>query len=485
MNVPQTQSEWEGWFQKSPRASRLDDSTRGNTGTMTGIITMIDDMLTPTAPLVESNNLTDISPANDTGMIADNEDMSTETFDAEPADVLKSMEIMESEVNASDVSMVAPPDYLEDTLKELPAMLLETVGNPVEEISSKVFHDEVPYDEFSHDEVSHDEVSHDLESPADLNIFEIVSSGSSSQVRAIASQVAICSQTNGRANNEDSYFVQLLPTLPGTDPVLLLTLSDGMGGHDFGELASRETLRKLALLLFEQYAVLPQLNGNGNAPTVEAVGQAIVQAIPLVSAHIQRIAEINGWNRSGATLVVVAIVGDEAIFVNVGDSPAYHVVPSENHVSYMTADHSLAGMLLKANLITPEMARVHEGRSQLEHYIGGTNLPNEMPVRKVTLHPGEFILLCSDGVSNSLTDSDILRLLEENKENLTQTAANFVVHARQSGERDNQTIVLYQHGQEPRLAGIEVIPDGGPLAPYSADYADDIPVKPETTEEQS
>jgi protein phosphatase len=297
-------------------------------------------------------------------------------------------------------------------------------------------------------------------------------------------RVTVCSQTNGRTNNEDSYFIQTIPSAVGTPSILLLALSDGMGGHDFGEHASRETLRKLALLLFEQYAVMPRLNSGGVPLDAEEIGHAMVQAIPLVSGHVQRIAEINGWNRSGATLVAGAIVGDTAVFVNVGDSPAFHVRHRRNYVAHLTDDHSLAGMLLKANLITAEMAKVHEGRCQLEHYIGGPNLPNDIPIRMVTLKPGDYLLLCSDGVSNSLTDDIILQLLAE-EGNLSDRAVGFVVHARQEGEHDNQTIVLYRHGDSVGQPELTVVPDAGPNANPPSDFPDNIPAQNALVEAQA
>ena len=142
----------------------------------------------------------------------------------------------------------------------------------------------------------------------------------------------------------------------------------------------------------------------------------------------------------------------------------------------MTDDHSLAGMLLRANLITEEMARVHEGRCQLEHYIGGP-LPNEIPVRTATLAPGEYLLICSDGVSNTLTDALIVELLTDDKAiNFADRAANFVVRARSEGEKDNQTIILYRHGEgRPQM---NIVPDVGPLAPHPADFPDNVPAPP-------
>jgi protein phosphatase len=141
----------------------------------------------------------------------------------------------------------------------------------------------------------------------------------------------------------------------------------------------------------------------------------------------------------------------------------------------MTDDHSLAGMLLKAQLITPDMARVHEGRCQLEHYIGGPELPHEMPLRTVDLLPGDFIVLCSDGVSNSLSDEIIRNLLMEGDRSLTDRVAEFVVHARLSGEQDNQTVVLYQHGVQKAVSLVEVIPDAGPLSHHPVETGDNVP----------
>jgi protein phosphatase len=211
------------------------------------------------------------------------------------------------------------------------------------------------------------------------------------------------SETNGRGTNEDSFHACSIAPGFGRPPVSVLAIADGMGGHAHGEHVSREGIRKLCLSLFEALAIEPTLN-RVVAPPLDTrqVAKALGTAVRQASAHVRRMVETNRWEKAGSTIVAAAILGDSAVVANLGDSPLFHYRARSDRLVKVTENHTVAGALLRAGLITPEMALVHEGRSQLEFFLGAEELPREVPIAEVALERGDLLLLCSDGVTGQV-----------------------------------------------------------------------------------
>lgn len=299
--------------------------------------------------------------------------------------------------------------------------------------------------------------------------FQIVSLSSSQEEQVMSGKVnrsrniqfyspncVVCSEINQRENNEDSF--QILEIIPALErsPIPILAIADGMGGHTNGEDVSRETLRKVSLTLFEQLTVEPSINCF-NAPssiTPETLSQILIKALEQANAHVQRMVKNNKWGNAGSTIVVTAILKHTAVVAYLGDSPMFHYQRNQQRLTKITKDHTVAGVLLRAGMITPEMAKYHEGRSRLEFYIGCPNLPKEEPVHQVELIPGDLLLLCSDGVSGSLSEEEIVKIISENNDNLELAADNLIRVSKETGETDNQTLILWRHSL-PNLSNYE------------------------------
>ena len=232
-----------------------------------------------------------------------------------------------------------------------------------------------------------------------------------------------------------------------TEVITCLAIADGMGGHAYGELASSEALRRFTRSMFEQICLEPSLNvvGGDGAPDMAQIENALRQAVHDTNAHVRRIIEANNWGQSGCTLVVVAVCGREAVAINLGDSPAFCYNSMEPALNKITDDHNEAGVLLRAGLISREMAQVHEGRSRLVQYIGMKELPTELPIRKVALSPGDRLLVCSDGISGALPESKLQKHVGQAGVSLENIASQLLSESRAAGETDNQTVILWQH----------------------------------------
>ncbi len=254
------------------------------------------------------------------------------------------------------------------------------------------------------------------------------------------------SETNQRSNNEDSF--QILPLIPASaqTPIFVLSIADGMGGYAHGEQVSREALKKVTIALFEELTIEPSLNCIDVVSPLDAnkLSQALSDAIEQANAFVGRMVEINKWGKAGTTIVVAAILENTAIVTNFGDSALFHYQANQRKLTQVTEDHTVAGALLRSEMITPEMARHHEGRSQLEFYLGCPHLP-QIPIYQLQLQPDDLLLLCSDGISGSLLPEQITDILAEPFGDLENMADQLIADSISAGATDNQTLILWQH----------------------------------------
>lgn len=252
---------------------------------------------------------------------------------------------------------------------------------------------------------------------------------------------------NERENNEDSFLVTTLLPRPGHSPLTVLAVADGMGGHAHGEDISREALRKLGLALCEQLIIAPSINepNETRAINVENLETILLDAVDQVNLYVRSMVERNHWIKAGSTIVAAIITQDQVIAMNVGDSPLYHFTDSLRQLTKVTEDHTVAGALLRAGMITPRMAQVHEGNHQLEFYLGGQHLPRQRALHRLQLAQDDLLLLCSDGISSALTEVQIEAILANSNRDLESKAEELISCASNSGSTDNQTLILMRH----------------------------------------
>jgi protein phosphatase len=257
----------------------------------------------------------------------------------------------------------------------------------------------------------------------------------------------IRSEVNKRQNNEDSFIVWEIKPNAHENPITILAVADGMGGHAHGEIVSREVLRKISLAIFEQLAIAPALNNLETPPSLnpKKLKKVLLEALEQGNSYVQKMVENNKWGKAGSTLVLVAILNDQAVVINLGDSPLFYYQQSTKKLQQITEDHTVAGVLLRAGMISPEMARYHEGRSRLEFYLGFPNLPKDSPKYHLKLNSGDRLLLCSDGVMGTLSLEEMTEIMSLKDSTLETIADNLLQASKDKGETDNQTLVLWEY----------------------------------------
>jgi len=261
-----------------------------------------------------------------------------------------------------------------------------------------------------------------------------------------------------RRRNEDAY-VCVPP---------LFAIADGMGGAQAGEVASG-----LAA------AVLEEATGNDRGE--ERVSSLIQEANRRVYRRSSEDAATSGMG----TTMTVALVDDSdgtIAFGHVGDSRAYRVRGGE--LEQLTDDHSLVGELLRGGRLSPEEAETHPQRSVITRALG-TEPDVDVDTFTVEAEPNDIYLLCSDGLTDMISASEILGAVEAGSD-LDDAARRLVDAANAGGGEDNITVVLFQidgtdSGETARMPAA-VAPDADPdedtLSPLDAVPAVDTAVIP-------
>lgn len=223
-------------------------------------------------------------------------------------------------------------------------------------------------------------------------------------------------------------------------PGLLFVVADGMGGHKGGSVASQLAVKVIG----ETY-----LSEHAEGSTADKLRKAVDAANTYVYEYAIDHPNLIGM---GTTCVVLALAGDEACCAHIGDSRLYRV--SNRKILQLTQDHSRVADMERQGMLTKEEARLHPERSQLYRALG---IRPEMEVdikENLEPRPGEFFVLCTDGLSNMVEDEEIKDIVLKHS---PHEACDVLVElANQRGGYDNITVQVIQiEGSESFLAKLK------------------------------
>ncbi|MDR3209700.1 MAG: Stp1/IreP family PP2C-type Ser/Thr phosphatase [Oscillospiraceae bacterium] len=221
--------------------------------------------------------------------------------------------------------------------------------------------------------------------------------------------------------------------------VCVFTVCDGMGGANSGEVAS-----DIAAGTFMDAitAALAKPSVSAGGALASAMSAAVVRA---GEAVYERAISDPACDGMGTTLVAAAVVNGLAVVANVGDSRAYHISSSaESGGARVTRDHSVVEEMIERGELTPEQARVHPSRNLITRALGSTRF--ERPdIFEARLEAGDKLLLCSDGLSNMLTDEELYEYVRQARPSGDPAPAvtALMEEALGRGAPDNVTVALF------------------------------------------
>jgi len=263
---------------------------------------------------------------------------------------------------------------------------------------------------------------------------------------------AVSSAGPVRPANEDCYFVgrfdrTLEPILTNVGATgsegwhhragYVALVADGMGGHAAGELASR-----LAVTTFLDLALdTPDWIMRYDEPAFVAEVAARVETR---LARIDELLASLGRSRAkpaglGTTLTIMGLLPPDGLVAHVGDSRAY--LHRAGRLSQLTHDHTTAQALADAGLVDPQEVPTHPLRNVLTRAVGHGEGRLGIEVQQVRIQPGDQLLLCTDGLTDTIDDGEIARLLEA-APSAAMACKTLLDAVLERGAEDNVTIVV-------------------------------------------
>lgn len=231
-----------------------------------------------------------------------------------------------------------------------------------------------------------------------------------------------------RQLNQDYVFTSEVPMGPLSN---LFVVADGMGGHKAGEYASKCAVE----------TIVEDIN------TYQDIGiiKSLTMAIQHANAKIRQVANSDINYQGMGTTLVTATYSDDTLYVgNVGDSRLYVI---GDGIRQITTDHSLVEEMIRMGGLDREKARTHPDKNIITRAIGVVEVVDVDFFEVEDLKEGDIILMCSDGLSNMLTDHEIAEIVNA-RGTLEEKADKLVAAANQNGGKDNIAVIL-----------IEMLPD--------------------------
>ncbi len=234
-----------------------------------------------------------------------------------------------------------------------------------------------------------------------------------------------------RTHNEDSVII-----IKNKKNEHLLAVADGMGGHRAGEVASSLAISHLGHRFSE-------LSSVGNK--TDAVNW-LKENVNEINDNIFKHTEKNPESKGMGTTLVVAILTDDFLLVgNIGDSSGF--VTKEKKIHKVTYDHTLVNLLVTTGELTEEQAKEHPRKNVLMKALGA-NDPVEMDIFDIDMSI-DSILLCSDGLTNMLTEEQIERVLNDEELDIEDKVIKLIRKCNNRGGTDNITVAyLIRNGGE-------------------------------------
>lgn len=242
-----------------------------------------------------------------------------------------------------------------------------------------------------------------------------------------------------RKVNEDNFICLNLNDIlqlekPAAD-LYICIVADGMGGRNAGEIASSMAVNEVMELIREKYINIL----TGEDTTEEKIFDLLNHAIHYSNDRIYKKSLLNReCNGMGTTISMILIKEGKLYFGHVGDSRIYLI--RKHEITRITEDHSLVAELVKQGSIKPEEAMTHPQKNIITRALG-TEFDIEADLGKQEIQEGDYILLCTDGLTNLIGDDELMEIVLTAGD-VEQACDALVSKAKENGGFDNITVVV-------------------------------------------
>lgn len=229
-----------------------------------------------------------------------------------------------------------------------------------------------------------------------------------------------------RKANEDGFLCEQ------KDGISLFIVADGMGGCNAGEIAS-----SMAINLIREYI------WNCNIKEITAndqINEVIKSAIQYANQKVYKKSILDSKCIGMGTTLTMAILYSNKIYIgHVGDSRLYII--RENNIKKLTKDHSLVEELIQCGTIKPEEAFNHPQKNIITRALG-TEYVLEIDGYEYEINCGDYILLCTDGLSNCVSEDNIVNIINDGNKNIELICDELIEISKQNGGYDNITAII-------------------------------------------
>ncbi|MED3564299.1 Stp1/IreP family PP2C-type Ser/Thr phosphatase [Bacillus xiapuensis] len=235
-----------------------------------------------------------------------------------------------------------------------------------------------------------------------------------------------------RQNNEDNGGI-----FQNKDGHFLAIVADGMGGHLAGDIASEMTVAHLKDLWDQSKGLLTADSAE------EWLKTNINQVNKLLFEHSKNNPECEGM---GTTIEAIIVTDRFTTVAHVGDSRSY--ILNESGFQQLTDDHTLVNELVRSGQISKEDAEHHPRKNVILRALG-TEQEIKIDIKTIMFEEGDFLLLCSDGLSNKVKEQEMVQILQ-NGDILEKKAETLIKIANDNGGEDNITLIILAFDDDER-----------------------------------
>ena len=241
-------------------------------------------------------------------------------------------------------------------------------------------------------------------------------------------QTSVAMTDVGRVRKVNQDYVYASDTPVGNLPNLYI-VADGMGGHKAGDLASSYAVQTIVEAISRSVETRPAL--------------ILQKAIRYANYRLyEKSEEREEYHGMGTTLVVLTVYKDEALAANIGDSRLYEI--SQKQIRQISEDHSLVAELVRKGELSATEARRHPDKNIITRALGIQD-EAQIDLFPFRVETGNRYLLCSDGLTNMVEDTELCRLISQKKD-ISEIGAELILRANKNGGLDNIAVVLVEIG---------------------------------------